>query len=806
MKKTISLVLAVLMLMGIMSVAAQAEGNIEITKASAADGATSAPVSALLTYTFSEDIADMEAADVSLVVAGQPTELVKEVAVSGNVLKVRASAKLSYGTDYSLDLTKVKAAADENKKLEDGVITFKTKLGTALTMFEEDFEAGVYDTSSFRYTDATYGDGFGQNETGSNNYSYKMTTKEFSNYQAGYKRVFQLYGDVVFGFDIFIDKSTLTTNYYTFTLIGGSGNSTYAFETRRLLGYDKSKDLFGVCFDTNTTGASNTANIVAGLPIKDKSWNNILVKVNGTAQTLSVYVNGSLVKDASGKSVFAFPYVSKTNHKDMSAECPACNVKYMTLADSNYAGGASAEIYYDNLYYRKAQIEAPDSTVLDMTSSTPSFERMVKDTQKEFTLTYNHDINGESLKYVSVNGTAVKSAVANGNTVQITLPDNFGLVEDTEYTFDFAGGEDIYGSAIPQATFRTKTNYNLYKIDFENGLADDDKVWFMRYKTPKQGEEGNKTFHEDTYLGVVNDPDETDKAFKYNKVAGDDIAFQTRYLAQGSSYPELNIKANEVVVGFKFNLESATYSSDVNNYMNMFSAFYKEGSTTGRADNLIRFKHVSDETYEVLCREYKADGSDVFTRTNKTVNYGDWVEFTYEFNFGKEQYCLCIGDTKYGPYEIANKGLLGIDGLAWEAGYLATDYTFYLDDIVVGQKFFADTDYDMGFYNSNGEATDVVDTVKTTYKVTAVNRGKTNDSTKLILVVTDAEENRVSEVRLVDFAEKNEKGEIVIEENFTEDLEGKKIKAFYWQDFGSLSPVLSEARFEAAEVLPVSAE
>ena len=804
MKRIFSTILAALMLLSCMGVAALAEGEgLTIISATAPNGAQSTPVSALLTYTFSEDIAEITKEDVSLVVKDTPTELVSEVLVSGNTLKVRANSKLAYNTTYSLDLTKVSAKADADKKLPEEAIVFTTKQGNSYTMFEDDFEAGVKDAAVWR----SESDGLTKMDDG--NYAYKMTaTKELSNYLTGYSHAYELYGEMLFGFDFYIDKSTLLNsanadiNYYFFSLAGNDGSSKASFESKRLLGYDKKNDILGITIDTTDSNASMPTNLTVGLPVNDKSWNKILVKLNSDQKTYSLYVNGALVKDNTGKSNFSFACTSTS--KPITEECPVTNVKFQNLADSNHSGGTGAVIYFDNFYYRKAVIAAPDSTVMTLASSAPSFDKAVKDTQKEFVLTYNHEISASSVGTVTINDTPVKSAVVSGNTVTVTIPDNYKLKEDTEYTFDFVGAEDVYGCMIPSATFRTKVNYNMYKMDFNDGLAENDEYWYMRYVTDED------ELHEGTVMEVVDDAEkEGNKFFRYKMVGSDQIRLQSRR-GTDSSKPELDIVANEVVTSFSLKLTGEpTWKSPSNHFIPFYSVFYYDYSTGSAVsksfENIFRLQD-NEEGYEVLCKEYKSSSSDTYTKTNQSFKYGDWLNIKIEFNFEKEEYYVGLNNEVCGPYKMIGRGLKGIDTLLFAASSnYETDCEFYLDDIMVGQKFFADTDYDMGFYNSEGVKTNVVDPIKTTYKVTAVNRGASNDDTKLILVVTDTAENRMTDIRLIDFAEKNEKDEIVIEVPFENIGFGKKIKAFYWDGFGSLTPVLGETRFVAEEAAAVSA-
>lgn len=793
MKRIFSTILAVLMLLSCMGAVAFADGDLTIISATAADGAQSVPVSALLTYTFSENIADIEAADVSLVVVGKTANLVKEVVVSGNVLYVRSSSKLSYGTDYSLDLTKVKSAADENKSLADGEITFKTKPGSKETVFEDNFESGALD-SSWRAN----GNAVVKKENDGDNYSYKLDGSALMDNFVSYVSVFNLNNNVLIGFDMLFDEATADHQFINFVghnslnakIYDEDGTATdnpdyKLFESNSILGYDKETGKLGVLFNQKTN-ATLPAAPIAGETVK-MGWNKILIKADLVNQSIQLYVNGVKVKDENGNSDFLFP--QKGGNATL-AEVPLTLVRFAKFTNKG-------NFYVDNVYYREAQVSAPDGSVMTLTSSTPSNEKVIKQTQKEFVLTYNHEINAASLGTVTINDTAVKSAVASANTITVTIPDNYKLAENTAYTFDFVGAEDIYGCAIPTVTFRTKTNYKMYKIDFENGLASDDTTWNIRYPN---------SYAESTTMGVIQEPDNSDnKVFQYKKTSNDNIMLESRYFTNPAKGVKFNIHTNETVVGFSMNLKSMTGTTGVNmEYCNFMEFAYHDGTNNVSCTQGLRFIKADNNTFNI---DFKNFDKGWFVDNPVNVKIGEWIDVLFEFNFEKMQYVVYVGETKCGPFSLPtanDKRMFGIDGLRFQAvGAQAIE--LYLDDIMVGQKFFGDTDYDMGFFDRNGEKTNVVDTEKTTYKVTAVNRGKTNDSTKLILVVTDVSENRMEEVRLIDFAEKNEKDEILISEDFTQNLEGKKIKAFYWKEFGSLAPVSAELRLPAAEVLPASA-
>ena len=103
MKRIFSTILAVMLLMGLMAVPSMASG-LTIVSSSVLDGDEAAPVSALITFKFSENIATPAEGQISLKAEGSSSELVNTFSVSGDTLKIYAKNRLNYSTNYILDL------------------------------------------------------------------------------------------------------------------------------------------------------------------------------------------------------------------------------------------------------------------------------------------------------------------------------------------------------------------------------------------------------------------------------------------------------------------------------------------------------------------------------------------------------------------------------------------------------------------------------------------------------------------------------------------------------------------------------
>ena len=815
MKRIFSTILAVMLLMGLMAVPAFASG-LTIVSSSVFDGDEAAPVSALITFKFSESIADVAANNtITLTKDGSSTNLVKSFSSTDDVLKIYLKAELEYNTNYTLNLGAISSTNALNS-LSDSEITFKTRYGTNnVNIVEEDFETGKNYT--FRVDQDKDGTDAVQKTGDNGNYSLKLD-KSFDlipDGKYGVTNTTLFEGKSVVEFDINPVSIANGDRYAFFTLLSRSHTDNEAegykaCESKRLLVYDSKSNKLGVIY--NEYGASTTRYTLYAGETLQAGWNNVKVLVDNETQTIRLYVNNKLVKDDEG--VCDFKYAIGKNTTIASSGTSLYNVRFHSLEDYAYTGGVNSEVYFDNFSFRSASVQSPvDNQLCQLTASNPDVNKVVHLGEKEFEFTFNHNINVHSLENVTINGTAVKSFAADGNKITVTLADNYELEINNTYLVDFCLAEDVYGSAVPSVTFATKANYNMYSPDFENGF--DTNLWEIAINTSAH----------DSTINVIDEPGNTDNSVlhfnrtlgKYDETQGgytapdkEDIRFKRKDAA-----PWLDINGN-AMLGFSMKINSLNWNGRKDyNFISLYDYTLAPTDsnpnkyTSSALDWIFQLEKTDDaNTFKVRCSEYLSKNNEgAPVRSSKdsgvTVTLDSWINLFYEFDFERMEYYAYIKNTKTGPYSFKEKQFKGIDSVVFYGSSMAMN--MYLDDISLGQKFYADTDYDFGFFNAEGEEIDTVDTEKTIYRATIVNRGKSADNTKLILTVTDETEKRLSEVRLINFADleesKNGENEIIIEEEFPNLGAGKKIKAFYWQDFASLRPSAASTR-----LLPLVAE
>lgn len=391
MKKILSLILCSFILLSTMGAMA-ADDTFKIVSGSISDGDIDAPVSVLLRYEFSEDIKEPALEDVTILPA-----TVSELSAEGNTLNIRLAAKMSYNTEHILDLSKITSVSGKKLAESESKIKFETKFGEALKIFEDDFETGELDKSFWRSSTDTplqlEGDG--------GNYCRKATSgTTFDNFTGG-SSVYKLDGDFLIEFDILIDKETIEIDYATLNIFGNNGLSSTdenfkRFETKRLLGYDVETGKFGVLFNTLNSSASIPAAPIAGKVLFD-GWNNILLKINTSEQTLNLYINGDLVEDSDGGSDFLIPCEKGAGYSATFDNMPISNILHRSVSATTNNGGANACIYYDNISYR--EVTAP----IFANSSIKEGEK-ISATRPEIKLYFKNFPSGAQL---SLNGTPV---------------------------------------------------------------------------------------------------------------------------------------------------------------------------------------------------------------------------------------------------------------------------------------------------------------------------------------------------------------------------------------------------------------
>jgi len=342
MKKIITLFLCAFLLLTTVNVFA--EDTLEIVSGTVIGGELDAEISALLRYEFSEEIEEPAYEDITLLPA-----TVGEISAEGNILTIRLASQMTYDTEHILDLSKVVSVNGNRLSDAESKIKFTTKCGEAQKIFEDDFETGVLNTAVWR--SAT--DVIVQKEGDEGNYSRKATGGVNVDNFVGATPVYRLDGDFTAEFDVFFEEDTIDLDYTSFYFAGNNGlkssDENYKrYETKKLLGYDFETGIFGVLFNTNSTAATVPTAPIAGKVLND-GWNNILVKVNYKNQSMSLYINGELIKDGDGNSEFLIPCAGATGYSPTFDDMPAVNIFHTAVGAKN--GGADAEIYYDNIHY-----------------------------------------------------------------------------------------------------------------------------------------------------------------------------------------------------------------------------------------------------------------------------------------------------------------------------------------------------------------------------------------------------------------------------------------------------------------------
>jgi len=375
MKKIMITFICILMSVILLGIPAMSEGDFEIVSSSPADGDKNADISALITVTFSEEIGQVSAEEITCLPAS-----VGEVEKDGKILKVRLVFQKEYNTEYTLDLSAVTSAS--GKSLKNKTIKFKTKEAVEGKIFEDDFETKTVDTAKWRAPKK--GCGAVQKEGDNGNWSYQVVSGgSVDNYTNPLPYPFGIGHKAVLDFDIFIEDAT--ANYNFFTVLGNnglSGDDAKNFESywTGLLTYNFEDKTFGVLYNQEfyKGGAGYPKNANAVVTAKD-GWNSLRVVFDIEAQTLQLIVNGTEAKDESGNSEFKIPFSSQYG----SAGQNLINVRIPATA--------SAKLYFDNFSYR--QLFDPT-----LESASVSNGETLQSTCPEIRMSFKNEVTALSLK------------------------------------------------------------------------------------------------------------------------------------------------------------------------------------------------------------------------------------------------------------------------------------------------------------------------------------------------------------------------------------------------------------------------
>lgn len=334
--------------------------DISVSSASSIlNGEQNAPISALLTYEFTEDILPLTKDDISLK-KGATAVTIKEVVTNSDKLSIRLNSKLAYNTEYSLDFSKVMTLDGAYLPASEQIVSFKTKAGSRTTIIEEDFETVSYDTTIWR-------DGSGKNEivinpvdSANGNYScnVKGTNLDMVTPKTANQYALRLKDKVALDFRFLAYNVTSDYNALSLTFVA-DGKDNLATDGTGMFLYSSADNTFGVHQYYDEGSGRNFTVSGSGSPavvkLKKNEWNNVRVLIDMNTKTFSIIVNGTILANQFGNSEFKLPL--KTLLDDVNQE--------YSLAGVALQGRKIDGIYFDDICY--TNIVEENEAVSDIT-------------------------------------------------------------------------------------------------------------------------------------------------------------------------------------------------------------------------------------------------------------------------------------------------------------------------------------------------------------------------------------------------------------------------------------------------------